>query len=363
MANRSSTSSSKRCIKKHGFPWALALALVLVLCFELLVHQIDPAKLITHERGIQSRFAARHTLDLYGAANVSFIGSSRTLVGITCPELRETVNAALQQDVSVANYASDGAKLQELLPLLRYLLRSNPRPKVIVLPVWATQFQDSELANERSAVFWNLEDWWRTRKEIGSQVDEYLPIVIRNMIGEHFLTLRHRKRPMHYLKELKSGGPVQVARKGEHVQLVHLDDPDKVHVVTPEVIEGIETNPFFLEHAATHNQKQLDMVIEMNRLAQDAGVQFAVVEAPNHSAVLKHYPHEGLEDTLKTIIRKLEAKGVAFVTLDELDTQFKDDEFRDNVHLNFKGAKHWSDAIAKKIVVPRLAGAQSQPAH
>lgn len=337
------------------FPAAFVLSLVLVALVELVVRQIPARKLIAYERGVPARFAVKQHLDAYGPAEVVFVGSSRVQMGILCPDAAADLRACLGRDFSVANYASGGALIQELAPTIKVML-AHGHPKVLLFGVDPEQVRGPEMYNDRSAIFWNLADWWEARERFGRGVDRYLPTVVRDHLGDVCHLLRYRTRPLHFLKASYRGRepspilgemePGQVGPPGQLALTAHPADEVQVkhHVDTAHLIDG--KYPF--------NPEKVGMFAEVIRDCRAAGTRVVLFECPNAEVFNKFLPADVYPRFYGMMRELAAAEGATFVSLEEMGLGFTDEEFSDPVHLNARGAAMLTKRVIEVGAAPAL---------
>lgn len=340
-----------------GAPFALMIAVSLVAGAEIVLRLIGPESLVAYEQGVPSRYAARHHILALGTDDICFIGSSRTNNGINCPTVSSTLLETVGRKFRVANCASGGAQTPELVPLVRFMLRYS-NPELILFGVEPEQLGTKDVVNERSAIFWNLRDFGAAREQFGSRVDSYLPQVIRNEIELQYFTLRARGRSGNLLRELFSGFTVPHPLRGEVLFPAHVIeadltlqdakiDPEQVrkHVLSDHLVDG--HYPFSADRIA--------LLHELIDLCRGSRVPLVFFEVPDAAVFSQCFPpgtHERFVDVFRQLAST--APGVQFFTLDDLELEFSDADFRDPVHLNLTGAKRLSRSVTERIIKPVL---------
>lgn len=350
---------------RKSIPWALVGALLLLLIVECGVRIAGPTSYIAYERGPTARHAIRRHVVAYGASEVLIVGSSRSEMGIDCPELQQGLEEVWKRPVEVSNYALGGAQAAESVPMVKHILRYEPRPRVIIYGVGQEQIGPNDLVydqyteelfraptpvNERAAMFWNMDDFKQARETFGPIVDDYLPIVVRNGIEQHYHTLRVRGRIMNGLRNSlrgREGSPIL----GESLDIGDRDssmandgfDADAIrrHVEDLHLVDG--AYPFHPQRLALFDQ----LVVE----CQQAGTMLVFVELPNSAAFEAPFPAD-TRARFQQVFRDLaEQDGVEFYTLHDIGLQgaFSYEDYYDAVHLNIQGAKRYTEAIAAKL--------------
>lgn len=358
----SSTSSSDPATSEtacagRGFPWALLWAVVMLGAVEAAARCAEPRDMITYERGVATRYAVREHVAAYGSAEVCFAGSSRVHVGIVVPEVAEVLGERLGRPVAVANYASGGALIQENAPLVEWVLRHEPRPRVLVYGVDPEQIRGPELWNERSVVFWTPSDLLDARTRLSDDVLTAWPDVARNCLRDWSCVFRYRARPLSWLKERfrpRESSPIL----GERLDIEHGSDPDRSLLDHPadvaEVRKHVETAHLAPDGTYPFNERKVEMFAEMLRHCREHGVRVVLLDLPN-AAVFNQFLPDGVYPHYREAMRRVAgAEGARFVTLEELGLSFGDADFRDPVHLNYPAGKRLSARLAEQVLVPEL---------
>ncbi|MCP4770568.1 MAG: hypothetical protein GY879_04070 [Planctomycetes bacterium] len=350
---------------RKSLPWAPLGALLLLLVVELAVRCAGPVSYIAYERGPSARHAVRRHVMAYGSTEILVVGSSRSEMGIDCPLLSQGLAAQWDREVEVSNYALGGAQAAESVPMVRHILRQDLKPKVIIYGVGQEQIGPNELVynpfteelhrsttpvNERAAMFWNMSDFREARETFGPQVDEYLPIVVRNGIERQYHTLRVRGRIMNALRNEmrgRAGSPIlgESLDLGDRETSMAKDGYDaeeiRRHVEDLHLVEG--TYPFHPQRLALFEQLVAD--------CQQANVRLVFVELPNSEVFQEPFPADTRARFQQVFHDLAVVKGVDFFTLEGLGltNAFGYEDFYDAVHLNIHGAKVYTEAIATKL--------------
>jgi len=318
--------------------------------------------MIAYERGGATRIAVREHVRAYGCPEVTFVGSSRVHIGIVCPEVASGIRGAVGREVSVGNFASGGALIQELLPTVRYALRHEPRPVFLMYGVDPEQIRGPELFNERSAIFCSMDDLRHARSELGIEAREFLPVVARNHAADWCVLFRYRSRPLNWLRERFKGRELSPVL-GEIVGIEHSSDAGRTLLTDPpdpaEVRHHVETA--HLDHGVyPFNPAKVEMFTQLARECRDHGVRLVFFEVPNARVFDQCLP-PGVNPRFRELMGGVaDQTGARFVTLDELGLSFTDEEFRDPVHLNLNGATRLSRALTERVIVPELIAAEAK---
>lgn len=203
---------------KCGMPYALLMAVAIVIAFEVFLRVLPREKLIAYASDYGQYQAVRDTIDLKGPAEVALVGSSQVREGVSMPTLNEALEQQLGHKPDVANYALRGGRVDLADVVVRHLLRQPKPPKLIIVGLSTRDVRAYAPDYERLAVFWTFSDWLREyrtggrpdtsvlpcflQNRVGEEIlifergwdrTDQLPTVIRNYVGEGLLTLKHRE--------------------------------------------------------------------------------------------------------------------------------------------------------------------------
>jgi len=331
--------------------------LIMLAGIEIVLHAAGPAVLVSYEQGLASRFTTRHHVLANGVSDICFLGSSRTNNGITCPTVIEVLRDDGMDTLSVSNYSAGGAQVPELVPLARFLLRHG-RPELLLFGVEAEQLATGEDVNERSAVFWNCEDLMRTRLRLGADVDRYIFQVVQNSAEDYLYLLRCRGRPGNLLRELGRSEPVPHPIRGEMLAPSHTRDARTTLKVTSETFSDVRehvSETHLVDGKFPFSSLRLQLVKELIRMCDAAQVPIVFFELPDADCYRAAFPG-GTQHRFRQQFRRLVrgSRMASFVTFEELELEFGNDEFRDPVHLNLAGARKLSRRVTERVILPRL---------
>jgi len=352
-------------IHKFHLPGAPAFALLVLLAVEAFVRAIGPGNYIAFERGMEGRPAIRRLVMASGSSEVLIVGSSRSEEGFDCPQLHDSLTESLGREVEVANYAQGGAQASETIPMVHYILRHPPLPRLIVYGVSPEQIGMNDLkfdqstgvwlketvpVNERSAMFWGWNDFFTARKEFGPRVDPFFPVMVRNEIEEKYVTLRARGKIMNAVRNRLRG------RLGSPIIGESLDPAGRSASMADEGFDHDEIATHVKEVHLTDgrypfNQEKLALFRNLVRDCQGAGVPLVFIELPSSNDYEMAFPRDTLVNFREEFEEFSLEVGVDFFTLPDLGLRghFQDVDFRDAMHLNLKGSERFTDAVAEAI--------------
>lgn len=139
----SSTSSSERRI-----PWGAVWGIAIFLVVELVCRLLPARVFLTFD---QNDYEHAETLDFTAVSlatellpppDVVVLGTSRSREAIQSPVLAEAIAGRLGRSVAVRNYSSAAGRIDVSVALFERLLSERKLPRVIVLPLDASDFRD-----------------------------------------------------------------------------------------------------------------------------------------------------------------------------------------------------------------------------
>ena len=365
-------------MRAAGFPWALAIALGIVLVVEILIRGAQPRHLISYQYGEDEYYAAANHLDAYGPADIAFLGSNRTKEGIAVPEVTADLEAEGYSDLTVANYSSAGALADETRALADYML-ARGRPRLILCGVTPRMLLGNEPRVARSAIFWDRSDWLLAFGENRSAAASVWPTVFRNRLGKTYRTLEYRRKPTSVAADTRRafeqrqlGGPTFSARQILDGEV--LPSPLNGQFTgrqTYEAEHSLVTRPIDEAHVQRYVGRLLidgsyvlgDLrVRELEALVAacgETGVQLVFFEAPLSEILLRNLPEGVYEEFLDRMWRLTEGGPAWFVTVDDLQLSFDDTEFAEQSHLNLAGARKLTRALTERVILPELEEIQT----
>lgn len=377
MAMPSSTSNSKRALPT-GFPWGLALALLVVAAVEVAVRQVPPRYLAPYHIGLQEYAAAAMVARDLPAADVAIIGSSRARNGFA-PEVMESIlHDAFGEQLIVRNLSCASAQAAENSALTKLLLRHG-RPRMVLYGVSPRQLHTRVPPLEQIALFWNFTDWY----DYARRVDTFhaltlLPQIIRNWIGEYYYTLRFRYKPTSIAADLfEAATRRQFDRVSLHALLrgdvypngmvgarhrMHVTHPDLNLLVSPLVPQRVQRNfaPFLDENGRYPLQDPRVWVGPLAEACHANGVDLVLVDMPVAELLLQAYPPGLQQRYLQTFQDFATEYGVTFVPFSQLGMQTELTDFADTSHMTPSGADRLTRIVTEQIVLPRLESASRQ---
>ena len=357
----SSTSSSKR---PAGPPWGLAIAIVLLAALELALRHYNPSGRFPGAPEEDEVAYRSVPLELErGTPDVLIVGSSRARRGVLAPALAQ----GLKQEgltTTVKNFGLAGAQAEEIELVLRRAEEATQHPKLMV---WSISARDlvvnQEHPNYKVQYLWRPADWWTARRSVGHFADTYLPDALRNEAARDSLLVRDRFAFRSLLEEPSTfdrehiaaifsppatrGGPMQ----GELPGVFLKSGRDRSRTVSRERVKRYLGDAH--RDPEWPRNYQADHLEAAMRRARETGIPLLLVELPVPQILLDAMPAHAQEKFLDYVAELSKRYAVPFVPVSDLGAKFKNEDFSEQSHLNYRGAQKYTAALVP-IVAARL---------
>jgi hypothetical protein len=356
----SSTSNSDKHREPFRFPWALLMAVGILVVVEVLFRRVLFRNRVIYHAGAREYLLAAEQLKSPGPANVCFVGSSRARESIVVPEVKRLLEAHERQD-TVANYALGGGQAQETYWAVRRLLAGKRKPDLILYGVSPRQFLGRGEHFSSAAFLWDLGDWYEQSSEHGMEAGKLLPKVIRNEIKQRYVTFAARDARKQILLRIlgRDTDPCPIIGQLTPWQKLKPDVSLAVHPANEQDVRNyIATNTRRQRYA---DPTQVGYVKKTIRLCRDAGVPLVLFEVPVAEILRRCYP-DGIYDHFYQTIAEFQQPGdLPFVPIAQLKPGLTDKHFREPSHTNYGGAVRFTRALTRQVILPRLRQGTSQP--
>lgn len=355
---RDSINPAIRRSPRHGPPWGLAIAVGLLLLLEGVLRLANPRGVLpaSMDRELAYRQVVPELL-AYGGPDVAIVGSSRARRAVLAPGLRAALGR--RSKTSVGNFALGGAESEEIEGAMRRLLEASPRPRLFV---WAISPREFEPREQRPVpqvgYLWRVSDWALARRELGSAADALLPNALRNEAARHSLLVRYRFA----MRDLVEEPPARLGRELSDIfrgkredATVHggidpkfrTKDRNRVLDVNLEQVEkfigdAYDAPDWPRNYQAEHFRGAL-------AAARAARVPVLLVELPLHPLLETALPPRTIERFRSFVSEEAGRHGAKFVTIDRLDVELKLTDFHEHSHVNLRGAKKYTGALAAVV--------------
>lgn len=337
----------------HALPGAFLVALVCLAVLELFIRCIDPQWLIvtTGDLNTVYRGVSNH-IRIAPPCDICLIGSSRVQEGLHVAPLQAALDRRGDPRI-VTNYGLNATGTPEIAILVERLLEHDP-PDHLVIGISAHTFV---LDQPRGDYRFELQS---TPKRASS----LRTLDLRNTLGDYFVLARYRDRLPVLLSDtaawvLHPNRPLStLARPGAIrgvTRVIYGESPPRQHRAPDR---SLQTHPMSFDEILgdlVNVTGQSTFAFQPERwrefeatiaFAEQRGVQVTVLEVPLSralEAVLGPRVVEAFGDHLNS----LPASSV--ITLVELGLNFSDRDFLEYSHLNGRGARQWTHALAQHL--------------
>ena len=358
----SSTSNSENHREPFRFPWALLMAVGILVVVEVLFRRVLFHNRVIYHAGAREYLLAAEQLKSPGPANVCFVGSSRARESIAVPEVKGLLVAKGFGDTTVANYALGGGQAQESYWAVRKMLAGKRKPDLILYGLSPRQFLGRGEHFSSAAFLWDLGDWYEQSGEHGMEAGKLLPKVIRNEIKQRYVTFAARDARKQVLLRILGRDTDPCPIIGERTPWQKLK-PDVSLAANPadeqDVRNYIARNTRRQRYG---DPTQVGYVKKTIQLCRDAGVRLVLFEVPVAEILRRCYP-DGIYDHFYQTIADLQQPGdLPFVPIAQLKPELTDKHFREPSHTNYRGAVRFTRALTRQVILPHAAlGRKSIP--
>ncbi len=372
MEKPSSTFDSDFPVARQRLPWGLIGALALLVAFEIGSRIVHPDGTIPYSTVAGTRRAILTAVRAFGAAEISFVGSSRVEIGILTPFVRTLLKNKLGQDVEVRNYGMPCALPAEIDYVVKRLLESENPPSLIMYGITSRQLTNVKYKHvERTAQLRLLGDWWEEYDKLGDRAFKALPAAIRLSVLAHYRTYRYRhpafdilnstRKRRKFLKPIKNsfvfrnisttpiGGGLAPTLRNKWRKNMSMKVPE------PRVIRFIGNKYTDPDWPWTYQTRKLESILKRCR---EAGVAIVLYEEPTPRILRENLPVDTRQEYQSTIFKLTKRNDVRFFGPKHLGLVGKlhKKHFREQSHLNHMGAKLLSRRLVEKVIAPFLSG-------
>lgn len=350
----SSIFSSEKSVPSTKEPVAIFVGVVLLLLLELFVRLIPSEYRIGYTPAIGAYYEVKHQIEAYGSADIAVVGTSRAREGIVMPDLLSVTTKLTEKTPSAANYACAGIRSTEVESLIRLLLSSERKPKLILYLVSPRILKGEETSERFERLFFAPDESNLPENNQFNSLYHFNPII--NYLMDHYYTLKHRMR-IHALTLSFARGRIPSSPVKGELTTWHRYEADR------RLSESGLTAEDARRYVQRLSEKDGTYVLGSSRLraiertienCKKAGVPIVFVEIPLAKMLKDAYPIGLYESFIEKFKVAALNGGVRFYELKQLGINLNDDEFREYSHLNLDGAKRFTIAVVEKVIVPHL---------
>jgi hypothetical protein len=366
MAVPSFISNFERSHPGAGVPWAVVLAVLLVVAVELAMHLIPTRSLLGYGEGLGTYYEVVHTVEEFGPAEVAIVGCSRGRETIVMPVLAGMLESRLGRSVYAANYSCPDARTSEMLLVGRLLTESATPPHILLYVISPRALLGNERSVMREEVFGVFPN------EYGNSPATFLASFgerplweVRNMLQDNWLTFRHRYRVRSLLSSLPRGRWPMSPLQGDETkwQRYGRNRSLETHPVSDQQIHNYVARLLDDEGKYVLGDTHVAALSEIAQSCAESGTKLILVSAPISEDLARNMPVGVLERFSDLMEQFATENSVPFITSGDLGVTFGREDFREQSHLNRRGAEKMTAAIVDKVLMPILTRSGDQGAH
>lgn len=364
MEPRLYTSNSEQTQAVRPLPWALLFGIFLLGIVEVVIRLFVPANAFPYDFLAQEYRSFLHQMDSLGPADVCFLGSSRTREDIVVPEFSRLLRESGHDGLRIESYAMSGGWAAEVHSVLRNIIRSGQKPKLVIYGVTPDQFCTNRLHFANTSLLWNLGDWIHHYSRFRTH-GYLLPTVLLNEGRKYSHILRWREGVRLELGNfILRNRPLSSPIRGE-LSPWQRDDPDGVITITPEwdARNREELEEFYGDGRDWVDPIQYGFFEETARICREHGIELVFVELPLTSSLRDNFPGNVSREFLELVKHISKRYGATFVTQAELGLKIEDRQFIDFEHTNLHGALEITRALTNRVILPKLERKLGNPAY
>ena len=367
MVQPSSTSPSEPCRGLMSrWPWALTLALAILAGIEFVIRQVDPLKLMVYEDSDQKVSFLRMVQQNLDAPDIAFFGNSKVLHNLSAPVLRDELADRTGQRLVVRNYAVCGMLAEQLDAATAYMLKCNRSPKVTIIGLSPFMFWTdpghvfgienrghdySDPYSRHSAVMWDIPEFLRVGDDFGQDIERFFGDVIRNEVGNSYQTFRYRAYPLEAVRQFKRallGGAKPLPNP-------MLGEKWRDHVESPDEDATYELPWPMIDSAGRYfDDRKAKLFLRMLDRFRERGMSVVMVEMPDRPEFRERIPDRAF-DEFRSLMHLVGSEyPYTFLTLDDLGLDYAADEWRDMLHLKYRGAYRTSRVVASQLPIEAI---------
>jgi hypothetical protein len=341
------------------------LAIGIVIAFEIFLHTRPRESLIPYTTDLGQYQAVREYIETRGLAEVALVGSSQMREGVVMPRLIDLITKQAGRHVTVANYATRGARIDGFEAVIDEVLSRPTKPRVIVVGLGVRDLRAEGPDLPRIATFFDLGDWWREYRRSGWRATDVLPQAVRNELGRAVFTLRFRETIGTRIKDV-------VGRSLRLPELQYTPEPNPITGGATLQHEGTRgTNSLATTKQAMRRvfgrakenynwtlpaeptpamRDRLRSAVAKLDAFSAAGGRVILIEMPVAAVWRKQLDDAGFHAPFDAAVRAaVSGTAVQYVPADGIPLTMTDAEFSDLQHHNRPGAEKFSDWLAGLI--------------
>jgi hypothetical protein len=344
---------------------AVALAALIVLTVEIVLHCLPTGALLGYGDGLGSYYEVRHSIELQGAAEVAILGESRAREAVLMPMLDGLCETLLGRDVRTANYACPDARTTEMLLVTKEMLGSARKPALVMYLISPRGLLRNDRNLQREEVFGVFPDVCAGNSALAlASLAERPMWDLRNGLQKVSYTFRYRYRFRNFLASAPRQREMLSPIQGDYTTWQrYVSNRSLVsHPVSDAHIRDYVARLLDENGEYVLGDSRVAALRDIAKLCAEAGVELVLVSAPISDDLARLKPAglmERFDGTVRTVAEEM---GVRYLTAADLGVSLDRGDFREQSHLNRNGAEKMTRALVEQIIVPELSGRQGSSA-
>jgi len=236
------------------------------------------------------------------------------------------------------------------------MIRHNAAPRLLLCELGPQQLRPStSFRMGTTAIFWNLQDWFRDWAQRGKPASRALPMVIRREAGQWWLTLRYRERLRQWTQQfLGLSEKPTVPMLGDYPE--NWDDPTAASLANPTRRDALVERWLHRNLRGGRYPKISPALVasleQTLQLCRQHHIHVVLYEMPISPVLRTKMPPAVYKEFYDVVGKLADAYGVPFYRADALNLRLGDEHFADVVHMNRDGATPLTHALNQKIILP-----------
>ena len=344
--------------KLHCIPIAFILSLLVVFFVEWMLRTYCSLKMIPSHPGPSEYGAAIASIEEFGSPTIAILGSSRPRDNIQIDLAKKICLEGSGEQVVVRNFALPGSMPQEVVLVLKRLLRHKGL-QVVLYGISPFVVREREAPEHRGwyRVFMDLEDW-----RVASQMNSLLRLKLLfdasyNELTKNIWLFKYRSIIPSVLYGFRNtGGILYGPSYSGQSPLLHQIWPEKSLLSNPFTADQIRD--YIIEKLPSQTYdigpEHRSYFIELEEICRKNNIKLILFECPYSNRLKKHLPEETLSTFNKFVIPMSKEFNIHYVSVEMLDLSFAEEDFLDLSHLNKRGARRMTEALFRRCVLPIL---------
>ena len=352
------TSNFERSLPDAREPWAISIALVMLVLLEVMINWVPERDRIGYTPALGAYYEVKHYVETFGASDIGILGSSRGRESVAVPYLREICERQTGKPIEISNYSCASIRSCDVEHLAKMLLKSRKTPQMLIYVVSPFILHDEKNRDKdkyKQLFALDKEDLENINEQIES-IDDMVSHYALKLLWENYKTFRHRMRFHALLIGIARGRMPSSPIRGEYTMWHRYNGDRNLEKSGLTAGDAQRYVSNFLNENGEYilGNQNIHALEKTIAFCKKAKVEIVLIEAPIAEMLKDAYPTGLYSEFLDTIRKVCADSGVKFLRLKELGVQLSDYHYREYSHLNLNGAKVFTDAIAESVILPFL---------